>query len=127
MDYDALPHCAYTSPQVAWVGLTEELAEIACPEMRVGQVPVAINPYAMILDETAGVMKVIAGKYGRILGVHLVAPGAVDLINGAALAMMSEATVDELMRFIPRHPSLGEALVDAAMDVEKRSLHMPKW
>jgi dihydrolipoamide dehydrogenase len=127
MEYDALPHCAYTWPQVAWVGLTEEEAEAACPQMRVGQVPVAINPYAMILDETAGVMKVIAGKYGRILGVHLVAPGAVDLINGAALAMMSEATVEELMRFIPRHPSLGEALVDAAMDVEKRSLHMPKW
>ena len=60
------------------------------------------------------------------MGAHLVAPGAIDLINAIAVAMLSEATVGELMRFIPRHPSLGEALVDAAMDVEKRSLHMPR-
>jgi pyruvate/2-oxoglutarate dehydrogenase complex dihydrolipoamide dehydrogenase (E3) component len=49
----------------------------------------------------------------------------VDLINVAAVAMLSEATVDELMRLIPMHPAIGEAMVDAAMDVEKRSLHLP--
>jgi dihydrolipoamide dehydrogenase len=125
MRYDVLPHCAYSLPQVAWVGLTEEEAEAQGLEYRVGKVPVALNPYAMILDETAGEIKVIAGKYGKILGAHLVAPGAIDLINAVAVAMLSEATVDDLMRLIPRHPSLGEALVDAAMDVEKRSLHMP--
>jgi dihydrolipoamide dehydrogenase len=125
MRYDILPHCTYTSPQVAWVGLTEEQAEAQGIEVAVGKVPTALNPYAMILDESAGEIKVIAGKkYGKILGAHLVAPGAIDLINAVAIAMLSEATVGELMRFIPRHPSLGEALVDAAMDVEKRSLHM---
>jgi dihydrolipoamide dehydrogenase len=127
MRYDVLPHCAYTWPQAAWVGLTEEQAEAKGLAYRVGKVPVAINPYAMILDETAGEIKVIAcQKYGKILGAHLVAPGAMDLINAIAIAMLSEATVGELMRFIPRHPSLGEALVDAAMDVEARSLHMPR-
>jgi dihydrolipoamide dehydrogenase len=82
----------------------------------------------MILDETAGAIKVVAGKkYGRILGLHMMAPGAMDLINIVSVAMLSEATVTQLMHFIPAHPSIGEALVDAAMDVEKRSLHLPKW
>jgi dihydrolipoamide dehydrogenase len=126
MDYNVMPRCLYTWPEVAWVGLTEEQAEARGIEFSIGQVPTAINLYAMILDETAGMIKIIAGKrYGEILGVHIMAPGAVDLINVATVAMLSEATVDELMRLIPMHPALGEAMVDAAMDVEKRSLHMP--
>ena len=128
MDYDVLPRCLYTWPQVSWVGLTEEQAEAQGLEIDVGKIPAAINPYAMIVGETAGVVKVIACKrYGKILGAHVMAPGAVDLINAIAVAMLSEATVAELMRLIPAHPSLGEAVVDAAMDVEKRSLHLPKW
>jgi dihydrolipoamide dehydrogenase len=126
MDYNVMPRCLYTWPEVAWVGLTEEQAEARGIEFSIGQVPTAINLYAMILDETAGMIKIIAGKrYGEILGVHIMAPGAVDLINVATVAMLSEATVDELMRLIPMHPALGEAMVDAAMDVEKRSLHLP--
>ena len=126
IDYDVMPRCLYTWPEVAWVGLTEEQAEAQGIEVSIGEFPTAINLYAMILDETAGVIKIIAGKrYGEILGVHIMAPGAVDLINVAAVAMLSEATVDELMRLIPMHPAIGEAMVDAAMDVEKRSLHLP--
>jgi dihydrolipoamide dehydrogenase len=128
MNYDIMPHCLYTWPQIAWVGLTEEQAEAQGIEVDIGKVPTAINPYAMILEQTAGMIKVIScKKYGKILGVHVMAPGAVDLINAAAMAMLAEATVGELMRFIPRHPSIGEALVDAAMDVERRSLHLPQW
>jgi dihydrolipoamide dehydrogenase len=128
MRYDVLPHGAYTWPEVAWVGVTEEQAQSQGLDFQVGMVPLAINPQAMILGETAGEIKVIASrKHGRLLGVHIMAPGAVELINAVAVAMVSEATVGELMRLIPRHPSIGEALVDAAMDVEKRSLHLPKW
>lgn len=128
MNYEILPRYLYTWPEVAWVGLTEEQAEAQGIEVEIGKVPTAINPYAMILDQTAGMIKIIAcKKYGKILGAHLMAPGAVDLINVVAVAMLSEATVGELMRFIPAHPSIGEAMVDAAMDVEKRSLHLPKW
>jgi dihydrolipoamide dehydrogenase len=127
MDYDVMPRCLYTWPEVAWVGLTEEQAEAQGIKVSIGEVPTAINLYAMILDETAGVIKIIADRrYGEILGVHIMAPGAVDLINVAAVAMLSEATIDELMRLISMHPALGEAVVDAAMDVEKRSLHLPK-
>jgi dihydrolipoamide dehydrogenase len=128
MNYQVLPRCLYTWPEVAWVGLTEEQAEAQHLEVCTGQVPLAINPYAMLLDETSGVIKVIADrKYGKILGVHIMAPGAVDLINAVTVAMLAEATVSELTRFIPMHPAIGEALVDAAMDVDKRSLHMPTW
>jgi dihydrolipoamide dehydrogenase len=127
MNYDHLPRCLHTWPQVAWVGLTEEQAEARGIEVEVGRFPTAFNPYAMILDETAGTIKVIASKkYGKILGVHVMAPGAIDLINAATVAMLSEATVRELMHFFPAHPSLGEAMVDAAMDVERRSLHLPR-
>ena len=128
MNYEILPRCLYTWPEVAWVGLTEEQAEAQGIEVEIGKVPTAINPYAMVLDETAGTVKIIAcKKYGKIVGAHILAPGAVDLINVVAVAMLSEATAGELMRFIPMHPSIGEALVDAAMDVEKRSLHLPRW
>jgi len=128
MDYEVLPRCLYTWPEVAWVGLTEEHAEAQGIEVEIGKIPTAINPYAMILDETAGMVKIIAcKKYGKIIGAHIMAPGAVDLVNVVAVAMLSEATVGELMRFIPIHPSIGEALVDGAMDVKKRSLHLPKW
>jgi dihydrolipoamide dehydrogenase len=127
MDYSVVPRCLYTWPEVAWVGLTEEQVEAQGIEVNIGEVPTAINLYAMILDETAGVIKMIANRrYGEIVGVHIMAPGAVDLINVAAVAMLSEATIDELMRLISMHPALGEAVVDAAMDVEKRSLHLPK-
>ena len=128
MDYGPVPRCLYTWPEVAWVGLTEEQAEAEGIEVSVGKVPIAINPFAQILDETAGLVKVVAGKkYGKILGAHIMAPGAIELINAVSIAMLSEATVGELMRLVPAHPAIGEALVDAAMDVEKRSLHLPDW
>lgn len=128
MRYDALPRGLYTWPQVAWVGLAEEQAEARGIAYKTGSVPTAINPQAMILDQTAGEIKIVAAeKYGKVLGAHAVAPGAVDLINAVAEAMLAEATVDELAALIPHHPSLGEALVDAVMDVDKRSIHLPRW
>ena len=54
-------------------------------------------------------------------------PGAVEMINAVSTAMLAEATIGELMQLVPAHPALGEALVDAALDVEKRSLHLPDW
>jgi dihydrolipoamide dehydrogenase len=128
MNYDALPRSIFTRPEIAWVGLTEEQAQAQSIEAGIGKIPTAINPYAMIIGETAGVVKIVSDKkHGKILGAHVMAPGAVDLVNTVTVAMLAEATVRELMHMIPAHPSIGEALVDAAMDVEKRSLHLPKW
>jgi dihydrolipoamide dehydrogenase len=128
IDYDALPWFLFTWPEVAWVGLTEEQAVVRGLEVAVGRAPLVINPYAIILGETGGIVKIVAERrYGKILGVHMMMPGAADLINAAAVAMLSEATVRELQRLAPAHPSLGEALVDAAMDVDKRSPHLPRF
>ena len=127
IDYGTLPQCLHTHPEVAWVGLTDDEARERGLEVRVGKVPVAINPQATILGQTSGAIKIVSGRYGKVLGVHMMAPGALDLINAAAVAMKSEATIRELMDLVPAHPSMGEALVDAAMDVEGRSLHLPKW
>jgi len=127
MNYSIMPRGLYTWPEVAWVGLTEEQALAQGIAVDVGKVPMAINAYAILLDQTAGMIKVISGqKYGKILGVHIMARGAIDLINAIAVAMLAEATVSELIALIPMHPAIGEAVVDAAMDVEKRSLHLPR-
>jgi dihydrolipoamide dehydrogenase len=124
IEYESMPYGLHTWPEVAWVGLTEERAEALGIEYKVGRAPLAINAHALILDQTAGVCKLVTGKYGKLLGAHIIAPGAIGLINAIAVAMLSEATVHELMRLTPLHPSIGEALVDAAMDVEQRSLHL---
>jgi dihydrolipoamide dehydrogenase len=124
LQYDRIPYGLHTWPEVAWVGLTEERAEALGIEYRVGRAPLAINSYALILGQSAGVCKLIIGKYDKILGAHLVAPGATDLINTVVAAMLSEATVRELERLVPLHPSVGEILVDAAMDAEQGSLHL---
>jgi dihydrolipoamide dehydrogenase len=123
LDPATIPHCLYTWPEVAWVGLSEEQAAARGIEFRVGKAPLAVNPYALILDQTAGVCKILVGRYDKILGAHIIAPGAVDLINTIAVAMLAEATLRELICLVPMHPAIGETLVDAAMDVQGRSLH----
>lgn len=124
LEYTSIPYGLHTWPEVAWVGITEERAEALGLDFKVGRAPLAINPQALILNQTAGLCKLVIGTYGKILGAHVIAPGAVDLINTIAVAMLSEATVHELIRLVPLHPSIGETLVDAAMDVEQRSLHL---
>ncbi len=127
INHSAIPRCLYTWPQVGAVGLTEAQAEEQGLEFKVGKAPFGINPYAMILGEPMGSVKIISGKYGKILGVHIIGPGAVDLISQAALAIQVEATVEDLGWAVPMHPSSGEAQVDAAQDVEGMALHLPKW
>jgi dihydrolipoamide dehydrogenase len=123
LDETTIPHGLYTWPEVAWVGLSEEQAAARGIAYRVGKAPLAVNPYALILDQPAGVCKILVGKYDKILGAHIIAPGAADLINAIAVAMLSEATLHELLRLVPMHPAIGEGLLDAAMDVQGRSLH----
>jgi dihydrolipoamide dehydrogenase len=125
MEYASLPICLHTRPQAAWVGLTEAQAEAQGLAVRVGKVPTAISASSLISGDTAGMIKIVAGRYGKILGAHIMAPGAVELINVISVAMLSESTVGELMRFMPAHPAIGEALADAALDVERRALHLP--
>jgi len=126
MDSRVVPRCVYTLPEVASVGLTEKQAKEAGYEIKVGKFPFAANGKATILGEREGFVKIIAeAKYDEILGVHILGPHATDLIGEAVLAMRLEATIPDLGQAIHPHPTLTEALMEAAFDVHGRAIHIP--
>jgi dihydrolipoamide dehydrogenase len=119
IDYKAVPGCVYTEPEVAAVGLTEQEAIDKGYDVKVGTFPFRNLGKAMAINERDGFVKVVAeGKYGEILGVHIIGPHATDLIHEAVVSIQLENTVDELMRTIHAHPSLAEALGQANEDVK---------
>ncbi len=120
------PSCVYTNPEFAGVGITEEQAKAQGLAYNVGKFPLMANGKALIMGGGAGMVKIIAGKqYNEILGVHIVGPRATDLIAEAALAIGMEGTVDELIATIHAHPTVAEAVREAALAVEKRAIHIP--
>ena len=120
------PSCVYTNPEFAGVGLTEEEAKAQKMDYIVGRFPLMANGKAMIMGGTDGVVKIIAGKrHGEILGVHMVGPRATDLIAGAALAIGVEATLDEVIETIHAHPTVAEAVREAALAAYGRAIHIP--
>jgi len=126
MDERVVPRCVYTLPEVASVGLTEQKAEEEGYEVKVGRFPFAANGKATILGERNGLVKIVAdGKYGEILGVHIVGPHATDLIGEAVVAMRLEGTALDIGQAIHPHPTLTEAMMEAAFDVEGTAVHIP--
>lgn len=124
IDHVAVPRCLYTAPEIASVGLTETEALARGYQVRVGRFPFAANGMATILAERTGMVKLISeARYGQILGVHIIGPHAADLIPEAALAMKLDATPQEIGAIIYPHPSLAEALMEAALDVTGETLH----
>jgi dihydrolipoamide dehydrogenase len=125
--FDLIPRGTWTFPEVASVGLTEEQAENKDLDIDVGYFPYSINGYAIARNETFGAVKIITdAEYRIIYGVHIVGPHATELIGEAVLAMQLEYTTDELAASIRIHPTFSEAVVDAARDVEKWALYLPK-
>lgn len=121
-----IPACIYTSPEVAGVGLTEEAARAQGIAYRTGVFPLAGNGKALIESGGTGQVKIISGaKYGEILGVHIFGSRATDLIAEAALALRLEATVDELVTTIHAHPTVSEAIGEAALAVNGAAIHWP--
>ncbi len=119
------PSLAFVGPEFAGVGMTEEARESGIP-YKVGNLPTMANGKSLIAGHPDGMVKVIAGKeYGQILGVHILADRASDLIEEAALALKLEATTDELIGTIHGHPTISEALREAVLAAEKRAIHMP--
>ena len=117
MDYRAIPRCIYTDPEVAAVGLTETQARERYKNVKIGQFTFRANGKALILDETEGMVKLIAdARYGQILGVEILGPYATELIAEAVLAIQMEATVDDLASAIHAHPTLSETVMGAALD-----------
>jgi dihydrolipoamide dehydrogenase len=125
MRYDVIPNPIYTFPEIAFVGLTEAQAKEQYPEARVERFPWTANGRAVGMNETDGFTKVIMGKYGEILGAHIIGPDATNLISEFSVAMRGELTVDEISETIHPHPTLSEGLKEAILLVEGRPIHIP--
>ena len=124
-DYDAMPRCTYSSPQIAAIGLTEAQAREQGLQINVGKFPFKPNGKAMALGETDGQVKIIAdAKTGEILGAHLVGPDVTELIAEFAVARTLESTPLELARAVHPHPTLSEAIAEAALNVEGQAINM---
>ncbi len=118
LDYDAMPRCTYTHPQVASMGLTEAQAKEKGKTVKVSKVPFSANGKSLALKNSDGFVKIIAdAKYGEILGVHMVGPDVTELLPEFVLAKSSELTPDEIAHAVHAHPTLSESLMDAAHGV----------
>ena len=124
INYDHVPNCTYTDPEVASVGLTEKKAKERGYDVKVGKFPFTANSKARILGESGGLVKFVSDKkYDELLGVHIVGPRATELIAEASAALELEATSESIARTIHAHPTLSEALMEAAEDVGGHSIH----
>ena len=127
MEYKAVPSAIYTSPAVASVGMSEEDAVKAGHSVKVGRFPLAANGKSLIAGDTEGMIKIIAdSRYDEILGIHIVGGPATDMIAEGGLALRLEATLDELVTTIHAHPTVSEAIPEAAMAALGRVIHMPR-
>src|SRR6266487_4386870 len=125
MDYSVVPNPIYTFPEIAFVGLTEAEAREKYPEAHVERFPWSANGKAVASAETDGFTKVIIGKYGEIVGAHIIGPYATNLISEYSVAMRGELTADEIIETIHPHPTLSEGLREALLAVEGRPIHIP--
>jgi dihydrolipoamide dehydrogenase len=126
LDLKTVPWCVYTNPEIAGVGLTEAQARERGHDVRVGRFPLSANGKALTNGETDGFVKVVSeARFGEVLGLHLIAPHASDLIHEGALALALEATLDELQATFHGHPTVGEAVREAALDLMDGALHRP--
>ncbi len=124
LNYDAMPRCTYTSPQVASMGLSEAQAREQGHDVSVGRFPFRANGKALALNDYEGFAKIVSDShYGEILGVHLIGPEVTELLPEFGLATQLEATPAEIARVVHAHPTLSEVLMEAALDVEGAAIH----
>jgi dihydrolipoamide dehydrogenase len=122
---DRIPGCTYTDPSIGSVGLTEAQAKEKGYQVKVGKFPFVGNSKATILDSHDGFVKIVAdAKYGEILGVHIIGPGATEIIAECVTAMELEATVESMMFTIHAHPTLSESLLDGFSSVEGMAINV---
>lgn len=115
VNYHQVPNCTYSEPEVASVGLTEGQARQAGHKTRVGKFPFSANSKAAILGAREGFVKIVSSEpYGELLGVHMIGPRVTELIAEAVVAMRLEGTVDDLAHTLHAHPTLTEAVLEAA-------------
>ncbi len=124
VNFNTIPWVIYTSPEIAWVGQTEQQLKASGREYKAGSFPFMANGRARALGDTTGMVKMIAdAKTDEILGVHIIGPFASELIAEAVVAMEFKASSEDIARICHAHPSLSEATKEAALAVDKRTLN----
>ncbi|HEY8240603.1 MAG TPA: FAD-dependent oxidoreductase, partial [Kiritimatiellia bacterium] len=125
VNYECIPWVIYTSPEIAWVGKTEKQLKAAAREFKVGVFPLSASSRAKAMGKTVGLIKVLAdARTDRILGVHMIAPTASEMIAEAVVAMEFAASAEDIQRIVHAHPSLSEAFHEAALAVDGHALHI---
>jgi dihydrolipoamide dehydrogenase len=124
VDFNTIPWVIYTAPEIAWVGRTEQQLKSEGVPCRSGQFPFMANGRARALGDTRGFVKFVAdAQTDRILGVHIIGPMASELISEAVVAMEFGASAEDIALICHAHPSLAEAMKEAALAVAGRSLN----
>jgi dihydrolipoamide dehydrogenase len=125
IDYNAIPGCTYTHPSVASMGMTEKAAREAKKEIRIGKFPLQASGRALAAGETDGFVKIIFGaKYGELLGVHMIGENVTEMLAELVLAKNLEATEDEIIQAMHPHPTISEAIMEAAGVAVGRAIHL---
>jgi dihydrolipoamide dehydrogenase len=125
VDFNTIPWVIYTSPEIAWVGQTEQQLKEAGVDYRAGSFPFTANGRARALGDTRGLVKIVADrKTDRILGVHMIGPMVSELISEAVTAMEFGASSEDIARICHAHPTLSEAVKEAALAVDGRTLNL---
>ncbi|MCC6756681.1 MAG: dihydrolipoyl dehydrogenase, partial [Arenimonas sp.] len=124
VNFDTIPWVIYTEPEIAWVGKTEQQLKAEGVEYKTGSFPFAAVGRAVAMGEPAGFVKVIAhAETDRVLGMHMVGVGVSELVHEGVLTMEFHGSAEDLARICHAHPTLSEAIHDAAMAVDKRAIH----
>ncbi|HUF23619.1 MAG TPA: dihydrolipoyl dehydrogenase [Vicinamibacterales bacterium] len=124
INYDQVPGCTYCDPEIGSIGLTEQEAKTRGYDVAIGVFPFGVLGRAKIAGETDGFVKIVAEKkYDEVLGVHMIGPRATELVAAAGIALRTEATVEEIIRTIHAHPTMSEAIGEAAHAVHGAAIH----
>ena len=125
IDYDQIPNCTFSDPEVASIGLTEAIAKARGHKVRIGRFPLPVLGKGRILDLQEGFVKLVGDeRYDELLGIHIIGGHATDLIGEGATALRLEATVEDLFHAIHPHPTLSEGIGEAAMALHARGIHL---
>ncbi len=125
VNYDVMPNVIYTHPEVAWVGKTEEELKSEGVDYQVGSFPFAASGRAKAKGDTTGLVKVIRDKGNdRLLGAHIIGPSASELLAQSVLAMEFDGTIEDIAHTIHAHPTLSEAMHEAALSADGRAIHI---
>jgi dihydrolipoamide dehydrogenase len=123
VNYKVIPSVIYTQPEIAWVGQTEEQVKVSGRPYKTGTFPFAASGRARAMEAGAGMAKIVSAKDDdEVLGIHVIGPMAGELISEAVLAMEYSASTEDIQRTIHAHPTLSEAIHEAALNVDKKAI-----